>query len=58
MVHLAETAAVQHDAIPRLEARVSRAKHPAGQINARNEWELADDRRFARYGEAILIIDR
>ena len=58
MVHLADTEAVQHDAVPRLEARVFRAHHLAGQIDTGNKWEFADDRSFARYREAILIIDR
>ena len=58
VVHLAQTIAVQHDAIPRLEARVLRAQHPAGQVDAGNEREFADDRRLARYREAILIVHR
>ena len=58
VVHLTQTIAVQHDAIPRLEARVLRAQHLAGQVDAGDEREFADDRRLARNGEAILIVHR
>jgi hypothetical protein len=57
-MRLAETKTVRHDAISRLEARILGAQHPAGQIDARDEGEFADDGCFAGYGEAILIVHR
>jgi len=41
MAHLAQTVAIQYDAISRLEARIPRAQHVAGQVDA---W---DERKFA-----------
>jgi hypothetical protein len=58
VVHLTQTIAVQHDPIAHLEARVFRAQHSAGQVDAGDEGEFADDRRLARYREAILIVHR
>jgi hypothetical protein len=39
-----------------LEARIVRAKHSAGQIDAWNKRKLADDWHLAGYCETILIV--
>ena len=58
VVNLSQTIAIQYDEIPGLEARVLRVQHLAGQVDAGDQREFADDRRLARNREPILIVHR
>jgi hypothetical protein len=56
VVHLSQSEAVQHDAVPCLEARIFRAQYTTGQVDAWDKGEFANNWRLARYREAILIV--
>ena len=54
VMDLSKSIPIHHHAISRLEARIIRMQHAAGQIDAGDKREFANDWYLAGYCEAIL----